>query len=166
MIQNFYGSAFRIDDFSQHYSVQVGRLLETGIPTKPGVVELLDFLDARGLPLAVATSAGRTTAEHHLGQAGLLDRFTAMATRDDVARAKPHPDVYLEAARRLGVAPERCIAFEDFERRPHCRPCRGYHGDHGARHPAADARGPGEVPAGPARPSRRAETAAGIFISD
>jgi beta-phosphoglucomutase-like phosphatase (HAD superfamily) len=36
-----------------------------------------------------------------------------MATRDDVARAKPHPDVYLEAALRLEVAPERCIAFED-----------------------------------------------------
>jgi HAD superfamily hydrolase (TIGR01509 family) len=113
MIQNFYGSAFPIDDFNQHYSVQVGRLLETGIPTKPGVVELLDFLDARGLKLAVATSAVRTTAEHHLGRAGLLDRFTAVATRDDVARTKPHPDVYLEAARRLGVTPEHCIAFED-----------------------------------------------------
>ncbi len=36
-----------------------------------------------------------------------------MATRDDVERPKPHPDIYLEAARRLGVAPERCIAFED-----------------------------------------------------
>ena len=36
-----------------------------------------------------------------------------MATRDDVAHPKPHPGVYLEAARRLGVAPERCIAFED-----------------------------------------------------
>ena len=80
---------------------------------KPGVVELLDFLAGRGLPLAVATSAGRATAEHHLGRAGLLDRFTALATRDDVERAKPHPDVYLEAARRLGVAPERCLAFED-----------------------------------------------------
>ena len=80
---------------------------------KPGVVELLDFLAGRGLPLAVATSAGRATAEHHLGRAGLLDRFTALATRDDVERAKPHPDIYLEAARRLGVAPERCLAFED-----------------------------------------------------
>jgi HAD superfamily hydrolase (TIGR01509 family) len=113
MIQNFFGSAFPIDDFNKHFSVQVRRLLETGIPTKPGVVALLDFLDARGLKLAVATSAARTTAERHLGRAGLLDRFTAMATRDDVARAKPHPDVYLEAARRLAVAPERCIAFED-----------------------------------------------------
>jgi HAD superfamily hydrolase (TIGR01509 family) len=113
MIQNFCGPAFPIDDFNKHFSVQVGRLLETGIPTKPGVVTLLDFLDARGLKLAVATSAARTTAERHLGRAGLLDRFTALATRDDVARAKPHPDVYLEAARRLEVAPERCIAFED-----------------------------------------------------
>jgi beta-phosphoglucomutase-like phosphatase (HAD superfamily) len=61
----------------------------------------------------VATSARRPTAENHLGKAGLLDRFAAIATRDDVERTKPHPDVYIEAARRLGVAPERCIAFED-----------------------------------------------------
>ncbi len=46
-------------------------------------------------------------------RAGLIDRFAAVATRDDVENAKPAPDVYLEAARRLGVAPERCIAFED-----------------------------------------------------
>ena len=46
-------------------------------------------------------------------KAGLRDRFTALATRDDVERTKPHPDIYLEAARRLGVAPECCLAFED-----------------------------------------------------
>ena len=113
MIQAFYGDGFHIDEFRQHYSGHTRRLLETGVPLKPGVVELLDFLAGRGLPLAVATSAGRSTAEHHLGRAGLLDRFDAVATRDDVERPKPHPDVYLEAARRLGVAPERCIAFED-----------------------------------------------------
>jgi HAD superfamily hydrolase (TIGR01509 family) len=113
MIQEFYGDGFHIDAFRQHYSGNMRRLLESGIPLKPGVVELLDFLAGRGLPLAVATSAGRNTAEHHLGRAGLLDRFGAVATRDDVEHPKPHPGVYLEAARRLGVAPERCIAFED-----------------------------------------------------
>ena len=76
-------------------------------------LELLDFLAAHALPLAVATSAGRATAERHLGRAGLLDRFQAVATRDDVVHAKPAPDIYLEAVRRLGIAPERCIAFED-----------------------------------------------------
>ena len=113
MIADFYGDGFRIEEFRQHYSGHTRRLLETGIPLKPGVVELLDFLAGHGLPLAVATSAARSTAEHHLGRAGLLERFGAVATRDDVEHPKPHPGVYLEAARRLGVAPERCIAFED-----------------------------------------------------
>jgi HAD superfamily hydrolase (TIGR01509 family) len=113
MIEAYYGERFSLTEFREHFSVHRSRLMESGIPVKPGVVELLDFLAGRGLPLAVATSAARATAEHHLGRAGLLDRFTAVATRDDVERAKPHPGVYLEAARRLGVAPERCLAFED-----------------------------------------------------
>jgi HAD superfamily hydrolase (TIGR01509 family) len=113
MIEAHYGEGFRIDAFREQFAGHVGRLTQAGIPLKPGVVELLDFLGGRGLPLAVATSARRPTAETHLGKAGLLHRFRTLATRDDVAQTKPHPDVYLEAARRLGVAPGRCIAFED-----------------------------------------------------
>ena len=113
LIQDFYGVGFNREEFRGVYSSHVRRLLDGRIPVKPGVVELLDFLQMRGLPRALATSASRATAESHLGRAGLLDRFTALATRDDVERAKPHPDVYLEAARRLGVAPDRCLAFED-----------------------------------------------------
>jgi HAD superfamily hydrolase (TIGR01509 family) len=113
MIEAHYGEGFSIAEFRKHFSADLGRLMDGGIPMKPGVIELLDFLASRGLPLAVATSARRTSAEHHLDKAGLLDRFAALATRDDVERAKPHPDIYLEAARRLGVPPERCLAFED-----------------------------------------------------
>jgi HAD superfamily hydrolase (TIGR01509 family) len=113
MIEAHYGEGFNIDAFREQFSVRTRRLMEAGIPVKPGVVELLDFLAGHGLPLAVATSAKRVTAESHLGKAGLLDRFAAIATRDDVERTKPHPDVYLEAARRLGVTPQRCLAFED-----------------------------------------------------
>ena len=113
MIAAYYGEDFSIEEFRARFYGLLRGLLETGIPLKPGVVELLDFLAGRGLPLAVATSSARKTAERHLSHAGLLDRFTALATRDDVERAKPHPDLYLEAARRLGIAPERCIAFED-----------------------------------------------------
>jgi HAD superfamily hydrolase (TIGR01509 family) len=113
MIEQYYREGFSITEFREHSLVHRRRLMAGGIPVKPGVVELLEFLAGRGLPLAVATSAGRETAEHYLGRAGLLGRFNAVATRDDVERTKPHPDVYLEAARRLAVAPERCIAFED-----------------------------------------------------
>lgn len=113
MIEAYYGEGFSIEEFHGHFSVHVQRLFEAGVQRKPGVGELLDFLADRGLPLAVATSSGRSTAERHLGKAGLLDRFQAVVTRNDVERTKPAPDIYLEAARRLGVAPERCIAFED-----------------------------------------------------
>jgi HAD superfamily hydrolase (TIGR01509 family) len=113
MIRDFYGTGFRIEPFRERFSAHAKQRFDTSIPIKAGVIELLDFLGARGLPLAVATASGRATAERHLGRAGLLHRFAAVATRDDVVRAKPHPDVYLEAARRLAVAPERCVAFED-----------------------------------------------------
>jgi HAD superfamily hydrolase (TIGR01509 family) len=113
MLQEHFGADFDIATFRGHYSTSVQRQMSERVPLKTGVVELLDFLGSQGLPLAVATSAARTTAEHHLGRAGLLDRFTALATRDDVEHPKPAPDLYLEAARRLGVTPQRCLAFED-----------------------------------------------------
>ena len=113
MIEELFGDGFDIKEFRGHYSGHVKALFADGIPLKPGVVEMLDFLADRSLPRAVASSAVRATIEHHLGRAGLLPRFTTYVGRDDVQRSKPHPDVYLEAARRLGVAPERCVAFED-----------------------------------------------------
>ncbi|UYN95582.1 MAG: HAD family phosphatase [Enhydrobacter sp.] len=113
MIREFYGPELDLDAFRAQFSVHFRRLREDRIPVKPGAVELLDYLRERGVPTAVATSARRQPAEHHLAHAGLLGRFTAIATVDDVERAKPHPDVYLEAARRVGVAPAHCVALED-----------------------------------------------------
>ena len=112
MLQEYFGG-FDVDAFRGHFTTSVQRQMSERVPVKAGVVELLDFLATKGLPLAVATSAARATAERNLGRAGLLDRFTAVATRDDVARTKPAPDLYLEASRRLGVAPGACVAFED-----------------------------------------------------
>jgi HAD superfamily hydrolase (TIGR01509 family) len=113
MIQELYGEGFSIDELRGHYSpIMRGKLAE-GIPVKPGAVELLDFLKGRGVPAALATSAHRPVADRPLEQAGLRGHFAAIATRDDVTHPKPAPDIYLEAARRLGVRPERCVAFED-----------------------------------------------------
>ena len=113
MLQEHYGPGFDLAVFRGHFGKSVQRQMSELVPVKPGVVELLDFLRDQGLPLAIATSAGRTTAERNLGRAGLLGRFRALATRDDVEHPKPAPDLYLEAAKRLGVAPARCVAFED-----------------------------------------------------
>lgn len=113
MLQDHYGAGFDLAEFRGHFSTSVQRQMRERVPVKAGVVELLDFLAGEGLPLAIATSAGRATATRNLGRAGLLDRFKTLATRDDVEHPKPAPDLYLEAARRLGVAPEHCVAFED-----------------------------------------------------
>jgi HAD superfamily hydrolase (TIGR01509 family) len=113
LIQDHFGPDFRVDHFQVSFRSHAERILADHVPVKPGAPELLEFLAGRGLPLALATSSRPTTVERHLGRAGLLRHFTAVATRYDVERPKPHPDVYLEAARRLGVAPEHCLAFED-----------------------------------------------------
>ncbi|MBS0547212.1 MAG: HAD family phosphatase [Proteobacteria bacterium] len=113
MIQELYGEGFDIHELRAVYSEHVRRMMEERVPIKAGVVEVLDLLAARGLPCGVATSALRATAESHLGRAGLLPRFATLVARDDVERAKPFPDIYLEAARRLGVPPGNCLAFED-----------------------------------------------------
>ena len=84
-----------------------------GIDHRPGIVELLRLLVARGIPRAVATSTRRPLAIAKLRAAGLLDYFDAVCTSSDVARPKPAPDVYLLAAERLGVEPARCLVLED-----------------------------------------------------
>ena len=86
-----------------------------GIPLKAGAVELLDALDAAGVPVALATSSRRGPAEEKLAAIGLGHHFRTVVTFDDVAAPKPAPDPYLLAAERLGVAPARCLAFEDSE---------------------------------------------------
>lgn len=86
---------------------------EAGVPHRPGIVALLELLAAHAIPRAVATSTRRPLALRKLAAADLLWRFDAICTSSDVARAKPAPDVYLMAARRLDVAPARCLVLED-----------------------------------------------------
>ena len=82
------------------------------LPLIPGAVEAVRRV-ADELPLAVASSSNRELIDEVLRMAGIDRLFRATVSSEEVARGKPAPDVYLEAARRLGVAPERCAAVED-----------------------------------------------------
>ena len=84
-----------------------------GHQVRPGVLELLDHLVSRGLPLAVATSSHRELAEDTLVATDLAKYFQSLATGDEVTQGKPAPDIYQLAATRLGVPSERCAAMED-----------------------------------------------------
>ena len=112
-ILRHFGADFPLAEFDRRRAVHYERDLAAGIPAKPGAAEVLAHCAAVGLACAVATSARRVTAETNLARAGLRPRLAAVAGADEVARAKPHPDVFLLAAERLGVAPARCLAVED-----------------------------------------------------
>ena len=80
---------------------------------KPGFEELFDEARARGMPRALASSSARRLVEATLARFGVRERFDAVVTGDCVARPKPAPDIFLEAARRVGVPPEGCVVLED-----------------------------------------------------
>jgi HAD superfamily hydrolase (TIGR01509 family) len=82
-------------------------------PLLPGVVDRLAEALSLGLPAAVASSSSSAWVAPWIARHG-LDRFVAaVCTRDDVAAVKPAPDLFLLAGARLGVAPARCLVFED-----------------------------------------------------
>lgn len=85
------------------------------LPAMPGVIELVRAACARpGVKLAIATSGDRRKQSHLIEGTGLrLEWFDAVITGDDVQRKKPDPQIYLLAAERLGLPPERCVVFED-----------------------------------------------------
>jgi beta-phosphoglucomutase-like phosphatase (HAD superfamily) len=86
---------------------------EPPIVARPGAVELAGQIHRQGDPLALVTSAGRGHAVPTLDRLGLLGLFTVIVAGDDVANGKPDPEGFRRASACLGVAPGRCVAFED-----------------------------------------------------
>lgn len=103
------------EDYLREREVLFATLMPTAQPM-PGARELAAALRARGIPMAVATSSARPVFElkttHHRAW---FSEFDVVVLGDDprVARGKPAPDIYLLAARELGVAPRQCVAVED-----------------------------------------------------
>lgn len=108
-----YGSTFPVDELVSAWHRHFAVIVETRLAVKPGVLELLEALDALGLPRAIATSSSHKTVQHHLGTHDLTGRFHQVVASGDYAAGKPAPDPYLMAARRLQVDPVRCLALED-----------------------------------------------------
>ena len=83
------------------------------VDVMPGLHQLLELIESRAIPKAVATSSGRSYLEGLLAHFNLADRFVTTLTSEDVTQGKPHPEIYLTAADRLGVAPEEMLVLED-----------------------------------------------------
>src|SRR5665213_447413 len=113
VLRDHFGDGFDTDALRTRSVELFYEVAHAGLALKTGVVEILDLLEARGLPRAVVTSSRRQEAEHHLGHHGLLDRFDFILANGEYRAPKPHPAPYLTAAERLGLDPADVLALED-----------------------------------------------------
>lgn len=104
-------TAARVAQTSAWLLHRMVELFGSTLPLLPGVVPLLAELDAEGVPMALVSSSYRVLVDAALATG--LGPFDVTLSGDEVVRGKPHPEPYLTAARRLGVAPARCVVLED-----------------------------------------------------
>jgi HAD superfamily hydrolase (TIGR01509 family) len=104
---DFYGCRKVRVDYAEKY------IADNGLPLKPGLIELLDFLSSNNYKIALASSTEKQKVEHYLKSVGILKYFNSLICGDMVEKGKPQPDIYLKAAEALGVLPTECIALED-----------------------------------------------------
>ena len=84
-----------------------------GIDVKPGIFELMDYLQANGIASAITSSSPMENIRRHLSAHDLLHRFDKLCSGYDVPNGKPEPDIYLYGAASLNLRPEECLALED-----------------------------------------------------
>ncbi len=102
-----------LEYYIDRYDVVVKEVLLSEMTPRPGVRRLIEVCEKRNLPKAVASSSLRDWLKMKLQTLELQNSFDVVLGGDDVSRGKPEPDIYLLAAERLGIAPERCVAIED-----------------------------------------------------
>jgi HAD superfamily hydrolase (TIGR01509 family) len=109
-LRSYFGVAFPLEEF---HAANRALLLSKTAALKPGALALMDTLDARRVPYALATSSGPAWVDRHFTAYDLAPRFKAAITRADCANGKPHPEPFLKAAAALGLAPANVLALED-----------------------------------------------------
>jgi len=102
------------DRFDAQTTSELHAAFESELVAVPGIEELLDHLDSAGVATCVASSGTHDRMAVTLGATGLLERFESrIFSGTEVAHGKPAPDLFLHAAARMGVAPQRCVVVED-----------------------------------------------------
>lgn len=95
------------------YNEVVKEVLRSDLVARPGVRDLIAEAQRRGLPIAVASSSLREWVDLKLSVIGLSDAFPVKLGGDDIENGKPAPDIYIKAARLLGLEANECVAIED-----------------------------------------------------
>lgn len=109
-----YGDDFPFDEIYKKKSRLALEITnKNGVKVKQGVHELIDFLKEKGYKIAVATSTRRERALELLEEAKVKSKVNFVVCGDEVKNSKPDPEIFLKAAKGLGVEPEKCMVIED-----------------------------------------------------
>ncbi|MEU4132727.1 HAD family hydrolase [Streptomyces wuyuanensis] len=108
-----YGLGAPIEDLLAGKNRAYLELARAGTEVYPEMRKFVELLDAAGVPMAVASGSSRAAIEAVLAGTGLDAFLTTLVSAEEVAHGKPRPDVFLEAARRLGTDPAHCVVVED-----------------------------------------------------
>jgi 16S rRNA pseudouridine516 synthase len=113
----YFKQRFKLDDsidtIKAEWDEMSRKSILTEVDFKPGTLAFLTWVQQQGIPMSIATSNTRSVLELFLPEHGIDHFFHSLHFTCEVGRGKPHPDVFLEAAKALEVAPENCLVFED-----------------------------------------------------
>ena len=88
-------------------------IAQNGVEPKPGIYDLMDYLESAGIPAAITSSSPISRIRDYLTPLNLYHRFAKICSGHEVPKGKPEPDIYLHGAAQLGLRPEECLAMED-----------------------------------------------------
>lgn len=108
-----YGINITLDEMKKRFDTLAEIEYANNITLKSGVKDYLHALKSGNCPIALATASPKRLYEPVLRNNGIYDMFDAFVTTDEVGKSKDYPDIYIEAAKRLGADTDRCIVFED-----------------------------------------------------
>jgi HAD superfamily hydrolase (TIGR01509 family) len=115
IFEDAFGHDIPIQEMDEKQEALYQDYINKPLPFKPGVFELIAYLDAHNLPKAVGSSTYTDQVKGILARNDILQHFQAVVGGDEVKQGKPCPDIFLKAAEQLGVAPKDCLVLEDSE---------------------------------------------------
>ena len=113
VIRSYYGPDCPAEEIIAAFDKIAHEKFLSPVPKKPGLDNLLDWLEARGIPMAVVSSSGEAVIRRNLDNWQMTSRFKAIISGEMVTRSKPDPEAFLLGAKAIGVAPASCLVLED-----------------------------------------------------
>ncbi len=113
IISNYTGYHNPQQIVDEAYSLGLELIEKEGIDPKPGIIQILDYLDNKGIKKAIATTTKRELAKQHLDRLDLFDRFDYIICGDEVKNRKPHPEIYQRVLEKMEFGASEALVLED-----------------------------------------------------